>query len=146
MVSGDWISMDNPPDGAGGQVWVAYPNPHHPDGWDLRVQWTPIQSEHAVEPLYWRPCERPPYPPKPQAAAPEQQEHKCRPERDANMWRAVCSCGWRSILCRFKAGAGRAAKYHMRGELTVSTKRSRMPGVDQLRHDKKITGWYRSRG
>lgn len=60
-----WISMEYPPDGAGGQVWVAYPNPHHPEGWNLQVQWTPLVSRLAVEPLWWCPVERPPYPPKP---------------------------------------------------------------------------------
>jgi hypothetical protein len=55
----DWISIDTPPTGVGGQVWVAYPNPYHPQGWNLRVQWTPIVSEHAVKPLFWRPCEIP---------------------------------------------------------------------------------------
>lgn len=59
-----WRSVeDDGPDGAGGQVWVAYPNPNHPMGWNLRVQWTPITSEHAVEPLYWCPVEFPGYPP-----------------------------------------------------------------------------------
>lgn len=57
-----WTSMDTPPDGAGGQVWVAYRNPNHPNGWNLRVQWTPVMAEHAVEPLWWRPVERPGYP------------------------------------------------------------------------------------
>lgn len=51
------------PDGAGGQVWVAYPNPYHPDGWNLRVQFTPIRSEHAVEPVWWIPVVWPGYPP-----------------------------------------------------------------------------------
>ena len=58
-----WISIADGPDGAGAQVWVAYPNPHHPCGWNLRVQWTPIQSEHMVEPLFWCPCVPPDYPP-----------------------------------------------------------------------------------
>lgn len=60
-----WISTEYGPTSAGGQVWVAYPNPHHLDGWNLRIQWTPLQSEMAIEPLYWCPVERPAPPPKP---------------------------------------------------------------------------------
>lgn len=62
-----WISIDDGPTGVGGQVWVAYPNPHHPDGWNLRVQWTPIRSEHAAKPLYWMPIVPPAPPPKEKA-------------------------------------------------------------------------------
>ena len=72
----------------------------------------------------------------------------CRavPERDANLWRAVCACGWRSKLCRFKSGAARACKYHNRGgaPLTVSTKRSRTPRTLRARHDGKVEGRYKS--
>jgi hypothetical protein len=58
-----WRPMDtDPPLGAGGQVWVAYRNPHHPTGWNLRVQWTPVVSEHAVELAFWTGCIRPEVP------------------------------------------------------------------------------------
>jgi len=50
-----WISMRDAPGGAGGQVWVAYRNPYHPNGWNLQVQWTPIISRHTHEPEYWMP-------------------------------------------------------------------------------------------
>jgi hypothetical protein len=55
----EWISIDDGPDGAGAQVWVAYQNPNHPDGWNLRVQWTPVRNELAVEPMWWCPVVRP---------------------------------------------------------------------------------------
>lgn len=58
-MADEWISMDDAPGGAGGQVWVAYPNPHHPEGWTLRVQWTPVMREVGVEPLWWCPVVRP---------------------------------------------------------------------------------------
>jgi hypothetical protein len=39
-----WRSVEEDgPDGAGGQCWVAYPNPNHPNGWNLRVQFTPCR-------------------------------------------------------------------------------------------------------
>jgi hypothetical protein len=47
------------PDGAGAQVVVAYPNPNHPDGWNLRVQWTPLRAELAPMPALWRPLDWP---------------------------------------------------------------------------------------
>lgn len=53
------------PDGAGGQVWVAYPN--HPDGWNLRVQWTPLRAEVGrsadMTGCYWQPVVVAPEPP-----------------------------------------------------------------------------------
>lgn len=60
----DWIPMKRAPEGVGGQVWVAYPNPQHPLGWNLRVQWTPIIPELNVEPYFWKPIAQPPPPPK----------------------------------------------------------------------------------
>lgn len=63
-VAHKWIPMANSPRGAGGQVWVAYRNPYHPNGWNLRVQWTPIVTEHAIEPEFWMPIDYPNPPPK----------------------------------------------------------------------------------
>lgn len=58
-----WRSIeDDGPTGVGGQVWVAYPNPNHPGGYNLRIQWTPIKSELAVEPMFWRPVDQVEYP------------------------------------------------------------------------------------
>jgi predicted nucleic acid-binding Zn-ribbon protein len=65
-----WYSLDENdpeahwPDGVGGQVWVAYPNPHSPDGWNLRIQWTPIRKELGPEPALWRPIQPVNPPPK----------------------------------------------------------------------------------
>jgi hypothetical protein len=59
-----WYRMDEGGGGVGGQVWVAYRNPHHPLGWNLRVQFTPIRAELGREPEYWCPVVQPTYPPK----------------------------------------------------------------------------------
>jgi hypothetical protein len=56
-----WRSVEEDgPDGAGGQCWVAYPNPNHPNGWNLRVQFTPLMPELASKPAYWYPIMTPP--------------------------------------------------------------------------------------
>lgn len=64
-----WRAIDDGPEGAGGYVWVAYRNPHHPKGWNLRVQSTPIMPELGVEPEYWCPVRWPEYPVDPPAPA-----------------------------------------------------------------------------
>lgn len=63
-----WRPLEtDPPDGAGGQVWVAYPNPNHPNGWNVRVQWTPVRPELLSRPIYWKGIEEDPgVPPKEQ--------------------------------------------------------------------------------
>lgn len=59
----EWRSVETEgPDGVGGQVWVAYPNPNHPKGWNLRVQFTPIMREMGPEPVWWKPVEQVDYP------------------------------------------------------------------------------------
>jgi hypothetical protein len=51
-----WIPMRDAPTGAGGQVWVAYPNPNHPLGWNLRIQWTPLRQELGSSDDFWDRC------------------------------------------------------------------------------------------
>lgn len=59
--------------------------------------------------------------------------HNAKPEPDANFWRAVCTCGYRSKLCRYKNGAVRASTFHNEhgnveeGWQPMTTKRSRLP-------------------
>lgn len=54
----DWIPIEDSPGGAGGYVWVAYRNPNHPEGWNLRIQSTPIMQEMVVKPEFWKPVQR----------------------------------------------------------------------------------------
>ena len=67
--------------------------------------------------------------------------HACEPTKDANLWRAVCSCGWCSRLCMSKSAAEKAVWYHPGLERTVTSKRSRMPYGARYLHDAKIEGW-----
>ena len=67
--------------------------------------------------------------------------HSCEPTKDANLWRAVCSYGWRSRLCMTKGAAVKAVWYHPGLERTVTSKRSRMPPGERLLHDYKLDGW-----
>jgi len=61
MASNDWRFIDDGPMGAGGQIWVAYPNPKHPDKWNLIVEWTPLAHPHLTlhSGCMWRPVDVP---------------------------------------------------------------------------------------
>lgn len=45
--------------------------------------------------------------------------HEWQAVRDGGLWRAACSCGWRSRLARYKSGAERAGRYHVKGPVTA---------------------------
>lgn len=47
--------------------------------------------------------------------------------KDGGLWRSTCVCGWTSKLCRNKAAAERSKFYHLGPQVTVTSKRSRMP-------------------
>ena len=65
MTAYEWKSVETDgPTSAGFQVWVAYPNPNHPHGWNLIVEWTPLGNTHLeLGPgCMWRPIDFPPCP------------------------------------------------------------------------------------
>ena len=49
--------------------------------------------------------------------------------KDGKFWRSTCACGWWSKLCRSKAAAERSKFFHLGPQVTVTSKRSRTPGL-----------------
>ena len=80
-----WLSIDQGPDGAGAQVWVWYPNPHHPDGGNMIIEWTPLAltTLHLSNPTHWMPLDYP----KPPAVEPRAEPTYSREEWGLDTYR-----------------------------------------------------------